>query len=61
MQDDDRSPAPNYSQAFLVTLGFLLFMTFWTIAALAGFIWVLLSAAAIDRAILFGARLRRET
>ena len=60
MQNDERSPAPNYTQAFLVTLGFLLFMTFWTIAAFAGFIWVLLSAVAIDRAILLGRRLRRS-
>ncbi|SMY08968.1 hypothetical protein [Flavimaricola marinus] len=59
MRNDNRQPAPDFTQAFLVTLGMILFMSFWTIAVVAGFVWVLLSAFAIDRAILIGARLRR--
>lgn len=60
MHDHNRPSAPNYTQPFLVTLGLILFMAFWTIAALAGFLWVVLTAAVIDRAILVGARLRRD-
>jgi hypothetical protein len=60
MRNHDRSPAPNFTQAFLITLGLILFMAFWTIATMAGFLWVLLSATVIDRAILIGARLRRD-
>ena len=59
MRDHDRSPAPDFTRAFLVTLGLILFMAFWTIAAVAGFLWVLLWALVIDRAILIGARIRR--
>ncbi|MEL6957639.1 MAG: hypothetical protein AAGL89_01655 [Pseudomonadota bacterium] len=38
----------NYTNAFLVTLGVLLFMVFFTMAATVGFIWVVLSAALLD-------------
>ena len=38
----------NYTNAFLVTLGMLLFMVFFTMAATVGFIWVVLSAALLD-------------
>ena len=38
----------NYTNAFLVTLGVLLFMVFFTMAATIGFIWVILSAALLD-------------
>ena len=41
-------PVENYTSAFLVTFGVILFMTFWVIAAVAGFLWVALTATAID-------------
>ena len=55
---DRRHPGrvEDYTSAFLVTLWFLLFMTFWTIAAVAGFFWVVLSAILIDRLIWLGAK-----
>ena len=57
---DSRHPGrvEDYTGAFLVTLGILLFMTFWTIAAVAGFIWVVLSAILIDRLILLWAKVK---
>lgn len=38
----------NYTNAFLVTSGLILFMAFFTMAATVGIIWVLLTAALID-------------
>jgi hypothetical protein len=38
----------NYTNAFLVTSGLILFMAFFTLAATNGFVWVMLSAALID-------------
>lgn len=38
----------NYTNAFLVTLALILFMAFFTLAATAGLIWVLLTAAMIE-------------
>lgn len=38
----------NYTTAFLVTAGLILFMAFFTLAATKGFLWVVLSAALID-------------
>ncbi len=45
----------NYTNAFLVTSGVILFMAFFTLAATKGFAWVLLSAALIDIGIRFTA------
>ena len=42
-------PAPNYTDAFLATFGLILFMAFWVIAALAGYLWVALIATGLDR------------
>ena len=42
-------PAPNYTDAFLATLGLILFMAFWVIAALAGYLWVAIVATGLDR------------
>lgn len=55
---DRRHPGQveDYTGAFLVTLGIVLFMTFWTIATVAGFVWVVLSAILIDRLIRLGAK-----
>lgn len=38
----------NYTTAFLVMSGVILFMAFLTLAAIKGFTWVVLSAALID-------------
>ncbi len=38
----------NYTNAFLVTCGLILFMAFWTLAAIKGIVWVLLTAALMD-------------
>lgn len=51
----------DYTGAFLVTLGVILFMAFWTIAAIAGFVWVGLSAILIDRLIRIGAKAKARS
>ena len=38
----------NYTVPFLVMAGVILFMAFFTIAAVAGFLWVVMSAALIE-------------
>ena len=38
----------NYTNAFLITSGGILFMAFFTIAAVLGIVWVMLSAALLD-------------
>ena len=48
---DRPAAAPNYTNAFLVTSGGILFMAFFTLAALAGFVWVMLTAVGIERVI----------
>lgn len=49
----------NYTNAFLMTAGLILFMAFFTMAATVGIVWVMLSAVLIDTAIrLGGARIR---
>ena len=48
----------NYTNAFLVTSGVITFMAFFTLAATMGFVWVLLSAAAIDGFVRFTAARR---
>lgn len=45
----------NYTNAFLITSGGILFMAFFTMAATVGVVWVMLSAALIDGLIKFGA------
>ena len=49
------SPPPgrveNYTDAFLGTLGVLLFMVFWMIAALAGYLWVAFLATVVNAGI----------
>ncbi|GGL79279.1 hypothetical protein [Wenxinia marina] len=54
---DERTPpgrVPDYTAAFLATTGVILFMAFLTLAAVAGFVWVLLTAAMCEA----GVRLR---
>ncbi|WP_179141919.1 hypothetical protein [Salibaculum halophilum] len=38
----------NYTTPFLWMVGVLLFMVFWTIASVAGFFWVVISATGIE-------------
>ena len=38
----------DYTNAFLTTLGFFLFMVFWVIAAALGYAWVAITAYVID-------------
>lgn len=45
----------NYTNAFLITSGGILFMAFFTLAATKGIVWVMLSAALIDAGIKLGA------
>ena len=51
-------PAPNYTDAFLATLGVIFFMAFWVIAAVAGFLWVALVATTLERGFQFWGRSR---
>lgn len=57
MRDQHSGQAPDYTDAFLVSAGVVLFMTFWMIAVLAGHLWVWLTATALDVGI---RRLRRD-
>ena len=41
-------PVEDYTQAFLGVSGLLLFMGLWVVAAISGFVWVVLWTAAID-------------
>ncbi len=41
----------NFTTAFLAMSGLLLFVALWTLAALAGFLWVGIAAVVLDRAI----------
>ncbi len=47
---DNRYPrrVENYTNAFLGCVAVILFMGFWVIGALFGFLWVILSAMVID-------------
>lgn len=44
----------NYTNAFLIMSGGILFMAFFTLAATKGILWVVLSAALIDSVIRAG-------
>ncbi|MCA1775576.1 MAG: hypothetical protein LC676_08205 [Loktanella sp.] len=57
MRDQHSGQAPDYTDAFLVSAGVVLFMTLWMIAVLAGHLWVWLTATALDVGI---RRLRRD-
>lgn len=49
MAYEPRQSVENYTSAFLTVLGFFLFMVFWTIAAVLGFLWVLVTAWGLDQ------------
>ena len=40
--------APDYTNAFLATMGLILFMGFFTLAAIGGTLWVALGAVTVD-------------
>lgn len=42
-------PVEDYTNAFLTTFGVIVFMALWVIAAIAGFLWVAITATALDR------------
>lgn len=44
-------PVEDYTSAFLVSFGIVLFMALWAIAVVAGFVWGLATGVAINRAI----------
>jgi hypothetical protein len=44
-------PVENYTNAFLVSFGVVLFMTFWLIAVVGGFLWAMITGLVIDRVI----------
>lgn len=46
-------PVEDYTNAFLVSFGVVLFMVLWLIAAVAGFVWVLVTGYAVNRVIRF--------
>ncbi len=53
---DERKPpgrVEDYTQAFLVSSGVILFIGFWTIAVIFGWLWVAITALGIDRTVVF--------
>ena len=50
----------NYKDAFLTTLGVLLFMAFWIIAAAFGYLWVMMTAYGLDHLFKWIGRLRAD-
>lgn len=54
------SRVEDYTVPFLVTAGLILFVGFFTLAALKGFTWVVLCAALIDLCIRLGAERSRR-
>lgn len=49
-------PIEDYTNAFLTSVGVILFMGFWVLASVAGFFWVAIAATAIN----WGVRLLRR-
>ena len=49
----------NYTDAFLTTLGVILFMALWTIAALMGFLWAMIMAYGLDHLFRWIGQIRR--
>jgi hypothetical protein len=48
---DHRGPAPDFTDAFLCTLCVIVFVGLCTIAAVAGYVWVVITACLLDRGI----------
>ena len=53
MRNRHPEPAPDYTNAFLATFGLLLFMFFWVLAAVYGFLSVIATAFGLDRVFLW--------
>ncbi len=56
MRDNHPQPVENYTDAFLTVSGGVLVIAFWVIAALAGYLWVALTAWSLNRSITWLAR-----
>lgn len=52
MRQHTTGRAPDYTDAFLVSFGVLLFIGLWMITAMLGFVWAVAAAYGINR--LFG-------
>ncbi len=48
MQRPPPKQVENYTDAFLVTAGGLLFMSLWLLAAVAGFLWVMVATVGLN-------------
>ena len=53
MSPFNRRRVEDYTNAFLITLGVFLFMTFWVMAAAIGYSWVFFSAFCLDQCFLW--------
>lgn len=51
----------DFTNAFLVTVGLLLFMTLWVLTALLGFLWVITISYGIDHLFRWLGRMRRTS
>jgi len=58
MQNNHPKAVENYTDAFLGTLGLLLFMIFFVIASFAGIIWALITGFVLNRGITYLLRRR---
>jgi len=56
MRDQHPSPVPDYTNAFLTTLGGILFMGLLVISSLAGMVTALVVATLLDRGFQYFAR-----
>lgn len=60
MRDEHPQPVEDYTNAFLAMAWWILFMFFFTLAAIAGFLWVAVVATGLSRLItFFGRRVAR--
>lgn len=48
MSDYTTRGAPDYTDAFLVSFGVLIFMFLWMLIAVLGFVWAMLAAYGLD-------------
>lgn len=48
MQQTPYRSVEDYTDAFLTSLGVLLFMSFWVIAAIFGYLWVAITAYGLN-------------
>lgn len=58
MQNNHPKAVENYTDAFLCTLGLLIFMIFFIMTVFVGFFWVLLTALTLNLCITYLSRRR---